>query len=624
LYAVQFDCTFLRAILRELQPPSIYTTTHAFLLYRITLPPTTVVTVCESLISIMEESHSMIGSPATHNDDEKSSTSRSELNNESLRDNLNIATMTDFQFSESLDALVDSPYSEYDTTTAATTTKIPVESQSTFSKRDINETTVVLDQQQPVAVNDCYHSLPMNNTTNGTTTTTTTTTNNNSQQFQAPPQTATSNIFFQNNSTLNLPFTMPVLGFHPNTFMSSNGGDHSSSNGSSNNGSTFLSVPQMTMPTMTLQQSIEAFGQSFAAQNMYPVSTTTTSMPSFAMCVPSNAYVTTTAPMVASNASITHCSITAGKRGQQHVHNHNATFPAISEDESDFRKRKSDRNAREQQRAQQVTDQIAHLRDLILGSGVALDKIDKFSTLIAVEKYIRSLQTKSLELKAEHDSLLLTLQQTTEHVNSRYVSSSSQAVATVSSGGEESRRGEAHDQTDDDDEDSDGGGIDAPLMKEINYKWIFDFCSFASSVTSIDGRFLDCNKEFEVLSGFTRAELLRLDHISSNNKSDVKTNGTDAAEPPTEPPKASRNMSIFNILQREHIERLFCAMSKVLQKSSNNDSDDDEEEEDNNNNNDEDACSDTITQEVDLCKQSNQKVCAKRLSELIFDYTLWV
>ena len=369
-------------------------------------------------------------------------------------------------------------------------------------------------------------------------------------------------------------------------------------------------APTSFMPPLSLQNSIEAFGQSISSQNfnhVYPVA----SMPSF-MCVPpTNHQLSTsfsTLPMVGSSMTLggptpSSTSATGRKRG------HNSTFP-ISEDESDFRKRKSDRNAREQQRAQQVTDQIAHLRDLIVRSGVTLDKVDKFSTLIAVEQYIRSLQSKSLELKEEHENLLSTLQQTSELVNSQYVASAS--PNPVSSGGEESGN-QAQDSSDQDTDDhsSEEDTTTMSMVKDINYKWIFDCCPFATGVASIDGRFLDCNKEFEVMTGYTRAELLPLEDQAKDDEKIAGTEGSLASTTPDDvprpplTPKKTRNMSIFNVLHRECIERLFCAMSTVLQKSNDTDGCD---EEDKNEPDNEEKCSDTITQEVTLCKRSNQKV----------------
>ena len=508
----------------------------------------------------------------------------SELNDPLLAesDNLNIATMSDFQFNESLDALVDISFTENLTTAPQTSPDIP----SCFGVDEtaLTRTTAAPEPppapQQPVTVHDnSYGSFSVN----------TSSSNNLVQQQSAPA----SNSFFPNVTAT--PLMMP---FDTQAFLAT---------GATQNNNF---APTSFMPPLSLQNSIEAFGQSISSQNfnhMYPV----TSMPSF-MCVPPTTHQLSTSfstlPMVGSSMTLggptpSSTSATGRKRG------HNSTFP-ISEDESDFRKRKSDRNAREQQRAQQVTDQIAHLRDLIVRSGVTLDKVDKFSTLIAVEQYIRSLQSKSLELKEEHENLLSTLQQTSELVNSQYVASAS--PNPVSSGGEESGN-QAQDSSDQDTDDhsSEEDTTTMSMVKDINYKWIFDCCPFATGVASIDGRFLDCNKEFEVMTGYTRAELLPLEDQAKDDEKIAGTEGSLASTTPDDvprpplTPKKTRNMSIFNVLHRECIERLFCAMSTVLQKSNDTDGCD---EEDKNEPDNEEKCSDTITQEVTLCKRSNQKV----------------
>jgi PAS domain-containing protein len=196
---------------------------------------------------------------------------------------------------------------------------------------------------------------------------------------------------------------------------------------------------------------------------------------------------------------------------------------------------------------------------------------------VAVEDYITSLQAKAMELTREHEKLLSTIQQTTEFVNRQYISGS---------GSEESRAHESSDQ----DEESES---DSPFLQGINYKWIFDCCPFAVGIASIDGRFIDCNTEFERVSGYSRAELLPLgqDNVASSGP------------PPDLATKKKHNMSIFNVLHRECIERLFCAMSKILQKSGDNDDDDGNVDE-----SDAIVCGDTITHEVNLCKRTNRKV----------------
>jgi PAS domain-containing protein len=287
------------------------------------------------------------------------------------------------------------------------------------------------------------------------------------------------------------------------------------------------------------------------------------------------------APLQVCSASSSLMESSNRKRGHTGV---SSTFP-ISEDESELKKRKADRNAREQQRAQQVTDQIAHLREILELSGVSLSKTDKFSTLLAVEDYITSLQAKAMELTSEHEKLLSTIQQTTEYVNRHYIATSTVPPSTSISGSEESRAQESSDQ----DEESEN---DSLFHQGINYKWIFDCCPFAVAVASIDGRFIDCNSEFQELTGYSRAELLPL-----GKDNDVMALPlTDALVT-----KKKRNMSIFNVLHRECIERLFCAMSKVLQRSKEDDGTADES--------DESICGDTITHEVNLCKRTNRKVC---------------
>ena len=273
---------------------------------------------------------------------------------------------------------------------------------------------------------------------------------------------------------------------------------------------------------------------------------------------------------------------------------------AISEDESDLRKRRADRNAREQQRAQQVTDQIAHLRALLEQSGISLSKADKFSTLISVEQYIRQLQSNAAQLAAEHQKLLTTLQQTTERINSQYVpptvsssSGSGSETCTMSSTGQE-----------EEEDDS------VKFTNGINYKWIFDSCPFAVGLAAIDGRFIDCNKQFEKLTGYARTELLPMEEEHSNadnltleQSSDSVSQDQAAASETTKLSKKKQNMSIFNVLHREYIERMFSPMSRILQYNA-----DDDNIETKKDDNDSSFKNDTFAQDVQLCKRSNVKV----------------
>jgi PAS domain-containing protein len=452
----------------------------------------------------------------------------SELNEQlNTANRFNIATMSDFQFSESLDALIDIPYSN-----SLTPPPPPPALPSDLSMNGV-ESSGNVSQPQVLA--------------SGT-----------SAVEPSLPRGEPSSIF---QSTAASPFVMSLpTGFNQNSFIASTN-----------------FVPFVTQQ-YTLQNTlpVDAFGQPLGSnQNTF--------QPGMAYFpFPSIAVTSHTAPIVASSASID----SSRKRGLA-----SSNFP-ISEDESDLRKRKADRNAREQQRAQQVTDQISHLRELLERSGINLSKGDKFSTLLAVEDYIRDLQTKSAELTSEHEKLLSTLQQTSELVNSHYIVTPLPSSSAAVSGSEESKTQDSSDQ----DEESES---DASVVKGINYKWVFDCCPFAIGIASIDGRFLDCNKEFEEITGYSRSELLPLEQ---GEYLDVtpKVDGT-SSDPPIA--KKKRNMSIFNVLHRECIERLFCAMSKTIQKCN------DDDEEDVVDKSDDSNCSDTVTQEVKLCKRTNRKVC---------------
>ena len=181
----------------------------------------------------------------------------SELNDPLLAesDNLNIATMSDFQFNESLDALVDISFTENLTTAPQTSPDIP----SCFG---VDETALTRTNaapeppapQQPVTVHDnSYGSFSVN----------TSSSNNLVQQQSAPA----SNSFFPNVTAT--PLMMP---FDPQAFLAT---------GATQNNNF---APTSFMPPLSLQNSIEAFGQSISSQNfnhVYPVA----SMPSF-MCVP--------------------------------------------------------------------------------------------------------------------------------------------------------------------------------------------------------------------------------------------------------------------------------------------------------------------------------------------------
>ena len=222
-----------------------------------------------------------------------------------------------------------------------------------------------------------------------------------------------------------------------------------------------------------------------------------------------------------------------------------AAPPAISEDEVEARKRRSDRNAREQARSQKIADQIADLHEL-LDEAAIQHKPDKYHTLVCTANYIRKLQQQSAELQRKHEEMARTLQQISHQLNQHYTSGSALSCAAptvVSSGSVSCFSGSECVSPMELTREGGAGSNQTSEFPEgrIDFKWVFDCAPFASSVTSIDGRFLECNAHFELLSGYSRQELLEI------------------------PNGKSRNMSLFNILHRQHIERIFAPLSEMLQ-----------------------------------------------------------
>lgn len=295
---------------------------------------------------------------------------------------------------------------------------------------------------------------------------------------------------------------------------------------------------------------------------------------------------------------------------------------AVSEDEDDRSKRREDRNLREQQRSQKITQQIDHLRE-VLGAANIRFKPDKFSTLATVVDYIKQLQQRSTVLDVEHKKLIDTISKTNELVNESHAPPSTFSTYTTSMTTlASSTNDELGISTDDvlgggvmvDPAVSGGGGggtileSDMVFAQNLDYKNIFVRCGVPLAVTSIDGRFLDCNPEFEALTGYSRSELLPLelqdalvavaaasssashafandelllpmpDGASSSASSPLDGLSTAASTTHSPPPKtrsSTRNLSLFNLLCRDHMELVFLALSEMLKYAPAENDDDD-------------------------------------------------
>lgn len=271
------------------------------------------------------------------------------------------------------------------------------------------------------------------------------------------------------------------------------------------------------------------------------------------------------------------------------------TSMAVSDSEDDSTRRRHDRNLREQRRSQKITHQIDQLRDILAAASVRF-KPDKYSTLVSVVEYVKQLQRRSTMLDSEHKKLLDTITKANEIVNEPYVGNSSASASatgidpskpdvTLSNGVGDSNNGAVA-----------GGSVaggagdiynddELFFVRNVNYKCIFERCGMPLAVASIDGRLLDCNHEFVKLTGYRREELLPNEQLQQQGSSIVdddtfspnsifpdapsssnsnamanKSNGTVTNSKNAE----IRNFSLFNLLSRNNMEEVFVSLSEML------------------------------------------------------------
>jgi len=225
----------------------------------------------------------------------------------------------------------------------------------------------------------------------------------------------------------------------------------------------------------------------------------------------------------------------------------------VSEDESDKQRRRMDRNLREQQRSHKITDQICVLRDILAGANVHF-KPDKHSTLVSVVEYIKQLQTRSQLLDSEHKNLLDTISKTNKIVNGYHQTTADGETLQVS-----------NDLLDD---GPPGVALEeeyAVFVRHLDYKNVFKQCGIALAVASIDGRFIDCNEEFEKLTGYGRDELLPSEPKESNEiRADSVPSKSSLNFPLAK--SSTKNLSLFNLLDKKDMQQVFLAMSRMLKK----------------------------------------------------------
>lgn len=170
--------------------------------------------------------------------------------------------------------------------------------------------------------------------------------------------------------------------------------------------------------------------------------------------------------------------------------------------------RRQERNMREQQRSQRINQQIKELRSLLTENKVPF-KPTKHSILSCVVDYVRQLQTQVAQLDKDQQLLTNAIQQATMIQASAATYDQRKELCTMNSSS-------------------------ISTSSEVDYRSVFHQCSAALAVVNLDGRFIECNSEFESLSGYTRTEL------------------------------TGNNFTIFNLISSTEMASLFYALGQML------------------------------------------------------------
>mmetsp|Transcript_11414 Transcript_11414/g.16123 ORF Transcript_11414/g.16123 Transcript_11414/m.16123 type:complete len:345 (+) Transcript_11414:646-1680(+) len=194
-------------------------------------------------------------------------------------------------------------------------------------------------------------------------------------------------------------------------------------------------------------------------------------------------------------------------------------------------RRRLKRNLREQHRSYKISQQIKELRNVLTESSIPF-KPNKYSILQSVVEYIKQLQVRAIFLDNEHSKLIQTIRQTTEMVNAP--SNSHDLNSSETNWG---LHNNSSYKTEKDYVDV-GNDLDLLFVQGLDYKEIFGQTSAALGVAALDGRFLACNPEFELISGYSAKELT--------------------------------STSLFNLLSAQDVEEVFKVMGEMLKEKNEN------------------------------------------------------
>lgn len=214
--------------------------------------------------------------------------------------------------------------------------------------------------------------------------------------------------------------------------------------------------------------------------------------------------------------------------------------------------KREERNAREKERSFRISKQIGELRGLLSTGGVIVPKGTKSSVLTEAANYIRLLQQHHYRSEIDRHQLVQQIQMIgggalgQQAANTvRHVAAQNGVWSLGNFGGMPPKSAMAYHEpsmTEAADngntagaQQSSDGSLLQNMIKETDYRFVFNSCTVGMAIASMGGAFVDCNRLFSQLSDYTKREVC--------------------------------SMTIFNLTFRDDLQTAFDMISQMLQPS---------------------------------------------------------
>jgi len=202
--------------------------------------------------------------------------------------------------------------------------------------------------------------------------------------------------------------------------------------------------------------------------------------------------------------------------------------------------KREERNAREKERSFRISKQIGELRGLLSTGGVIVPKGTKSSVLTEAANYIRLLQQHHYRSEIDRHQLVQQIQMIgggalgqQAATTVRHVAAQNGVWSLGNFGGMPPKSAMTYHQPSmsegADSENTTGaqqssGEFDLQnMIKEKDYRFVFNSSTVGMAIASMGGAFVDCNKLFSQLSDYTKREVCSMTVFNLTFRDDLQT-----------------------------------------------------------------------------------------------------